>query len=63
MVTGAGFDEGRALVTLSESLASRTAGTATDQSINLLVVIGERHPLPSHDDALQQFVRACDEGR
>lgn len=57
MVTAAGFDEGRVLVTLSESLENRTAGAASDQSHNLLLVVGERHPLPSHDDALQQFAR------
>jgi hypothetical protein len=57
MVTDARFDEGRVLVTLSESLESRTAGAASDQSRSLLLVVGERHPLPSHDDALQQFAR------
>lgn len=57
MVTATGLDERRVLVTLSESLESRTAGSASDPSLNLLVVAGERHPLPSHDDALQQFAR------
>ena len=57
LVTAAGFDEERVLVTLSESLESRTAGAASDQSHNLLIVVGERHPLPSHDDALQEFAR------
>lgn len=57
LVADAGFDEGRVLVTLSESLESRTAGAALDQSHSLLLVVGERHPLPSHDDALQQFAR------
>ena len=58
LVTAAGFDEGLVLVTLSECLESRTAEAASDQSHNLLVVVGERHPLPSHDDALQRFARA-----
>jgi hypothetical protein len=57
LVTAAGFDEERMLVTLSESLESRTAGAASGHSYSLLIVVGERHPLPSHDDALQQFAR------
>lgn len=57
LVTAAGFDEERVLVTLSESLESRTASAASGQSHNLLIVVGERHPLPSHDDALQEFAR------
>jgi hypothetical protein len=57
LVTAAGFADGRVLVTLSDSLESRTTGSLSDQSQNLLMVVGERHPLPSHDDALQQFAR------
>jgi hypothetical protein len=57
MVTAAGFDEGRVLVILSEALEDHMAGVVSDQSHNLLLVVGERHPLPSHDDALQQFAR------
>jgi hypothetical protein len=57
LVTAAGFDEGRVLVMLSESLESRTAGTASGHSHSLLIVVGERHPLPSQDDALQEFAR------
>ncbi len=58
LVAAAGCDEGRVLVTLSESLESYTVGAASGQSHSLLIVVGERHPLPSHDDALQQFARA-----
>ena len=57
LVASAGFDEGRVLVTLSEALERRTAGAASDESRRILFVIGERHPLPSHDDALQEFAR------
>ncbi|MHB9067975.1 MAG: hypothetical protein ACYC4B_29685 [Pirellulaceae bacterium] len=57
LVASAGFDEGHILVTLSEALERRTAGAASDESQRILFVIGERHPLQSHDDALQDFAR------
>lgn len=58
LVAAAGFDEGRVLVTLSEALEGRTAGTASDESRRILIVVGQRHPLPSRDDALVEFARS-----
>jgi hypothetical protein len=57
LVAGAGFDEGRVLVTGSEALEGRTAGTASDESRRILIIVGERHPLPSHNEALLEFAQ------
>ncbi len=58
LVAGVGMDESRVLVTCSEALEGRTAGTASDESRRILIIVGERHPLPSHDDALLDFARS-----
>lgn len=57
LATIAGFDENRVLVTRSDALEGRTAESGLDQSRNILIVVGERHPRPSHDDALLEFAR------
>jgi hypothetical protein len=58
LVAGARFDEGRVFVTSSEALEGRTDGTASGEARRVLIIVGERHPLPSHDEALQEFARS-----
>jgi hypothetical protein len=41
LVAGAGFDEGRVLVTCSEALEGRTAGTASDESRRVFIAVGD----------------------
>ncbi len=57
LVANAKFDDARVLVILSEALECRVTSLISGQSYRLHIVVGERHPLPSHDDALQQFAR------
>lgn len=52
-----GIDENRVLVTCSEKLESWKVERGLSELRNILIVVGERHPLPSHDDALLQFAR------
>jgi hypothetical protein len=58
LVAAAGFDEERVLVILAETLKGRTTGTASDESRRVLFIVGERHLLSSHDDALVEFARS-----
>jgi hypothetical protein len=57
LIAGAQFDGGRVLTTSSEALEGATAGAAFSESRRVLIVVGERHPLPSHDEALVEFAR------
>lgn len=57
LVASAGFDQGRVLVTLSAALEGRTADMTVNESRRILLIVAERHPLPSHDDALSEFAR------
>lgn len=57
LAANAGFDENHVLVTRSDTLEGRTAESGLDESRNILIVVGERHPRPSHDDALLEFAR------
>jgi hypothetical protein len=58
VMASAGIDEDRVLVTCSEKLESWKVERGLSESRNILIVVGERHPLPSHDDALLQFARS-----
>jgi hypothetical protein len=51
------FDENRVFVIDSKSLEGRTSGSAADESQSVFIVVGDRHPLPSHDDALLEFAQ------
>ncbi len=55
----AGFDQDRLLLTLADSLGGRTpTDFPVDESRNILIIVGERHPLPSHDEAVLDFARS-----
>jgi hypothetical protein len=48
----------RLLVTLADALAGEAlAALATDESQQLLIVVAERHPLPSHNESVLDFAR------
>lgn len=57
----AGFDRNRVLVVRSEALEGRATESGLSGSNRVLIVVGERHPLTSHDDGLRAFARnlAC----
>lgn len=55
----ADFDQDRFLVTLADALSGREpADVVTDESRSILIVVGERHPLRSHDDVILNFARS-----
>jgi hypothetical protein len=55
----AGFDKDRVFVTSANLLAGRTpTDFAADESTCVLIVMGERHPLQSHDDVVLEFARS-----
>lgn len=58
LAAGARFDPGRVLVVRSKDLEGRTAEGRLDRSRTILIAVGERHPLPSHDDQLLDFARS-----
>ena len=58
LVAAAGLDEERVRVMLSSALEGRTAGAATEHSQGILILVAERHPLASHDDALASFAHS-----
>ena len=58
LVAAAGFNDDRMLVVLSSALEGRTAGAADEPSQGILILVAERHPLASHDDALLAFARS-----
>lgn len=58
LATRAGFDRDRVLIVSSSALEGRAAERGPDASCHLLIIVAERHPLPSHDDALLQFARS-----
>ncbi|MCR4413574.1 MAG: hypothetical protein NUV77_14225 [Thermoguttaceae bacterium] len=58
LASRARFDERRVLVTCSKELEGRSAAGRVDKSRTILIVVGERHPLPSHDDRLLDFARS-----
>lgn len=56
LVASAGWDEARVLVVRAEALEGQSAtGAALSESQNVLIVVAERHPLPSHDEAITEF--------
>jgi hypothetical protein len=53
-----GFDRDRVLITLADALAGRTpTNLALDETRHILIIVGERHPLPSHDEVVVDFTR------
>jgi hypothetical protein len=53
-----GFDGDRVLVTLAEALAGHTpANLPLDETRYMLIIVGERHPLLSHDEVVLDFAR------
>ena len=58
LLAAARLDEGRVLVTSSEALEGRTGASAFDESRRVLIIVGERHPLASRDEALLEFARS-----
>jgi hypothetical protein len=55
----AGLDQERVFVTCAELLADRTpTDFAADPSTSILIIVGERHPLQSHDDVILEFARS-----
>jgi hypothetical protein len=55
----AAFDDSRLLVTGAESLARLyCSGQGLDESRNIWMIVGELHPVPSHDDGVLQFARS-----
>lgn len=57
LAASAGLDEERVLVTRSDALAGRTAQRGPDESGRILIVVAERHPRASRDDALLEFAQ------
>jgi hypothetical protein len=54
-----GFDRDRVFVTSADLLAGRTPSDfAADESGCILIIVGERHPLPSHDEVILEFARS-----
>jgi len=53
-----GFDRDRVLVTCADVLAGRTSYFAADESRSIIIIVGERHPLPSHDKVVMDFARS-----
>jgi hypothetical protein len=58
LVTVAGFDEGRVVATSLQVLTDRRRDLSSNLSGRTLMVVGERHPLQSHDEALLEFARS-----
>lgn len=59
LVAGAGWDQSRVLVVCADALEGHSAtGDALSESQNVLIVVAERHPLPSHDEAIAEFARS-----
>jgi len=55
----AGHDQERVFVTSADLLAGRTPDDfAADPSSSVLIIVGERHPLPSHDEVILDFARS-----
>ena len=55
----AGYDKDRVILTLADALGGRTpTDLATDDSRGILIIVGERHPLASHDDLVADFARS-----
>ena len=45
--------------TLADALEGRTpSDSAADESRSILIIVGERHPLASHDDVVVAFARS-----
>jgi len=58
MIEGVGFDRQRVLVNLAESLRGQQhLDIGLDESRFVQFVVAERHPLPSHDEAVVEFAR------
>lgn len=54
-----GFDRDRVLVTCADALAKRTpTNLVAPESHSILIIVGERHPLPSHDQVVMDFARS-----
>jgi hypothetical protein len=54
-----GSDRDRILITLADALGGRTStDLAANESRNILIIVGERHPLPSHDEVVLGFARS-----
>ena len=58
LATDAGWDQDRVFVTKSDTLEAQAGQAAADPSLRILITVVERHPLPSHDDALRDFARS-----
>jgi hypothetical protein len=59
MIARSAFDDKRIHVTLAAALEGRSSAlTALDESHRILLVVGERHPLPSHDESVVEFARS-----
>jgi hypothetical protein len=55
----AGLDPARVLVTLADAFDDRTSGRlALDQCESIFIVVGERHPLPSHDAVIEEYANS-----
>ncbi len=55
LAADARWDQDRVFVTKSDTLEARAGQASADTSLRILIVVVERHPLPSHDDALRDF--------
>jgi hypothetical protein len=54
-----GFDKDRVFVTSADLLVGRTpTDFAADESNCIVIIVGERHPLLSHDDVVLEFARS-----
>jgi hypothetical protein len=54
----AGLDQDRIVITLADALARRMpTDLVGDPSCSVLVIVGERHPLPSHNEVVADFTR------
>lgn len=57
--TVVGLDQDRVLVTLADALAGRTpTDFVADEAPSILIIVGERHPLPSHDGVVVEFAHS-----
>lgn len=54
-----GFDPDRVLVACADALAGRMpTDVVTDESRSILIIVGERHPLPAHNEGVKDFARS-----
>ena len=58
LAADAAWDQDRVFVTCSDALERQAGEVSADDSLRILIIVAERHPLTSHDDALREFAQS-----